>query len=644
MTRMDNPRSWLAPVFGITLLVLPTSSIEQCSICDDIALRHRCLKEFPGRKFAVCPVEGRYALLDRQAWQCYEKPRMNPWSKDLWNTLELRPVHSPVFDFPSSTPAHLLRNRTFSNMDLVAYPNRHAVLSDACWDGHGEEGRKGCRAFIHAGARCNLECHTGREESCNMISPHEKAKDKDERALPGPSACLLYRGFGEGLVTPRIKWMKPSSEFCRFGSDVHHGWYKWLPSPWMDVPDLATYHMEVLSKFGKNESYTLIKHQCDGLIAALRRAFFAEYPFESGAHQDPGYTPHLRNTFDSAQTHLVRVEVYRYSKRTVVRHGHSGAAVFAGFSPASSAHTLRTFRIEAGEMIAEEAAKCYALTGVKFVAIQSPGAWGPEMMELTSAEVPNWPHMDLLVSKRPGPDPADLDAQKKHKKPPCDAHALFASWTMCYGDDELQRPTILDKDEMPKKPWLPAQTVKQMKTALAALEVRQASGGVLSGVKERHVLRNLWHQQRVSSLLDADFDEQDAYVTPLVALLLLMIAAGLVALLYKTWLAILPYLEPVQVALNRHRNRDRKPRFVPRIYQSTPDFKMPERVAFGAALVPDALAQHAQAAASSFAQGPVTQSLASVGTSIQSSVAEGVAKLQPGQRPGRPPAGQAPAV
>ena len=47
-----------------------------------------------------------------------------------------------------------------------------------------------------------------------------------------------------------------------------------------------------------------------------------------------------------------------------------------------------------------------------------------------------------------------------------------------------------------------------MKTALAAMEVRQASGGALSSVKERHVLRNLWHRQRVSALLDADFDEQ----------------------------------------------------------------------------------------------------------------------------------------
>jgi hypothetical protein len=26
------------------------------------------------------------------------------------------------------------------------------------------------------------------------------------------------------------------------------------------------------------------------------------------------YTPHLRNTFESVETHLVRVELYRYSK------------------------------------------------------------------------------------------------------------------------------------------------------------------------------------------------------------------------------------------------------------------------------------------------------------------------------------------
>eukprot|EP00959_Pyramimonas_sp_CCMP1952_P453499 9468333-Pyramimonas_sp.AAC.1 len=49
---MGNPRSWLTCVFVTTLsvLVLPTSSIEQCSICDDIELRQRCIKEFPGRK------------------------------------------------------------------------------------------------------------------------------------------------------------------------------------------------------------------------------------------------------------------------------------------------------------------------------------------------------------------------------------------------------------------------------------------------------------------------------------------------------------------------------------------------------------------------------------------------------------------
>ena len=57
---------------------------------------------------------------------------------------------------------------------------------------------------------------------------------------------------------------------------------------------------------------------------------------------------------------------------------------------------------------------------------------------------------------------------------------------------------------------------------------------------------------------------QDAFVTPLVALLLLLIFAGMLALLYKTWLLILPYLEPMQVTLARHRNSGRKPKYAPR--------------------------------------------------------------------------------
>eukprot|EP00959_Pyramimonas_sp_CCMP1952_P103251 2159465-Pyramimonas_sp.AAC.1 len=50
----------------------------------------------------------------------------------------------------------------------------------------------------------------------------------------------------------------------------------------------------------------------------------------------------------------------------------------------------------------------------------------------------------------------------------------------------------------------------QMKTALAELDARRAHGreGALSGVKERNILRNLWRRQQVSTLLDADFDEQ----------------------------------------------------------------------------------------------------------------------------------------
>ena len=49
-----SARRRLAPVVVLTLsfLVLPSSSIEQCSVCDDKELRKRCLKEFPGRK--VC--------------------------------------------------------------------------------------------------------------------------------------------------------------------------------------------------------------------------------------------------------------------------------------------------------------------------------------------------------------------------------------------------------------------------------------------------------------------------------------------------------------------------------------------------------------------------------------------------------------
>eukprot|EP00959_Pyramimonas_sp_CCMP1952_P296602 6204708-Pyramimonas_sp.AAC.1 len=63
---------------------------------------------------------------------------------------------------------------------------------------------------------------------------------------------------------------------------------------------------------------------------------------------------------------------------------------------------------------------------------------------------------------------------------------------------------------------------------------------------------------------------------------------------------------------------------------------MPEKVAFGASLVPDALAQQARSVHSSFAQSPLQQSLASMGSSIQSTVAGTVAKvaqLKPGQQP-----------
>jgi hypothetical protein len=73
------------------------------------------------------------------------------------------------------------------------------------------------------------------------------------------------------------------------GDDVHHGWYKWLPSPWPHIPDLATYHMEVLTKLGKDESFNLIMSQCNALVEVLHRAFFAEYPFEAGAHQKHKY-------------------------------------------------------------------------------------------------------------------------------------------------------------------------------------------------------------------------------------------------------------------------------------------------------------------------------------------------------------------
>eukprot|EP00976_Prorocentrum_cordatum_P114621 1195873-Prorocentrum_minimum.AAC.3 len=89
----------------------------------------------------------------------------------------------------------------------------------------------------------------------------------------------------------------------------------------------------------------------DLLNTKPRRSYYATHVTNCDKRHYRGrrYTPHLRNTFDSAATHLVRVEVYRYSKGTIVRHGSSGAAVFAAFSPASSDHTLRTFRAEAGE-------------------------------------------------------------------------------------------------------------------------------------------------------------------------------------------------------------------------------------------------------------------------------------------------------
>jgi hypothetical protein len=46
-------------------------------------------------------------------------------------------------------------------------------------------------------------------------------------------------------------------------------------------------------------------------------------------------------------------------------------------------------------------------------------------------------------------------------------------------------------------------------------------------------------------------------VSWMAAVLLLLISAGSAGLMYKLWLAMLPFLEPLQLKLN-NRNRDRK--------------------------------------------------------------------------------------
>lgn len=284
-------------------------------------------------------------------------------------------------------------------MGLVAPPQRFGRFSDACWHG-SEEGPKGCKAFSDLDMPCEPYC-----ERCDMV---------DE--LPGPSVCLLYRDLGEGEVGASVKWMTPNASFCHFEYETHHGWLKQLPSPW-EEDELAEHQLFALSPMSAHETWKRMHDQCGRLYFYLQRALYASFPFESNmdlvltinqTSVDDAVKRFTQQELDSVlletnlkpdgdRVTLVRYEVYSYGK-----HEYGDATSFATFHPDSNFHTAAVFEKAFAKDIQREASHCYAVTGVKFVALVAPGDFAAQESNLRLATTTErmWPHLDVTLSKR----------------------------------------------------------------------------------------------------------------------------------------------------------------------------------------------------------------------------------------------------
>jgi hypothetical protein len=71
----------------------------------------------------------------------------------------------------------------------------------------------------------------------------------------------------------------------------------------------------------------------------------------------------------------------------------------------SNFHTAAVFEKEFAKDIQREASHCYAITGMKFVALVAPGDFAAQEANLKLATTSDrtWPHLDVTLSKRCDP-------------------------------------------------------------------------------------------------------------------------------------------------------------------------------------------------------------------------------------------------
>jgi len=509
-------------------------ALEQCSICDSQGQIDTCLTDYPHRRFDLCPVDGRYAMLHDHEWHCKHDKSDNAHQLELWQTMELRPVNG-------ATAANILRNRSFAGIDLIAAPNRHAKMDNACWSGEGAEGPHGCYAFHMHKSDCALGC-TKHDDNCHMVDN-----------LPGPSACLLYTGLGEGTTILRVKWMEPMAKMCHLHYNSHEGWMHKIPSPFPDVQDLEGFFMMAVSPYSKRETWKKLHSQCDRLFHFLHRAMFASYPYEKHKHpkKQHHHNPFTRNNVESEQANMVRYELYRYGK-----YDYSQAMAFASFTPESNQHTAQVFEKQFGHDLMREASHCYAISNIKFIALvgKDSVAEDPDALRLVTTTLDRWPHIDVEIRERP--------------KDRCTVRALFSSWSHCFGDADLLRPVVHAPAREAKEPWLgPARSINDM---ILQMNFRQNKGGSLSGLKEGRAMEHIFKSQK-GALLDAT-EEADAFINPFIALIFGMVLLVAAIVFYRLWVHLWPLLDPLV-----HPRKPQPPRFIPRMFKDDKDFILPSQ-------------------------------------------------------------------
>ncbi|KAK3239245.1 hypothetical protein CYMTET_50815 [Cymbomonas tetramitiformis] len=353
------------------------SSRQSCNLCDPYLRRVNCTQE--GRQFKLCPLEGRYAMLDEQEWRCLEDPKKaRGW--EFFRELDLRA------DWQAGMKASTLAApSTYMTLGMFLKPDRKAKLSDSCFQNGGEG--KGCSIFNTIGTPCHLD------------DPSENAHLSGSTSL-----CLRFKGLGEGDVILRFMWKEPTPETsCHFGAERSQGWLKQLPSPWADSPDAT---ITVVSPFELNQTASKLREKCPRLLKKLGRALQGSFPIEKDDASMRAMI--LRNPLLSKPAMLVRLELFNYGW-----NDKDKAALFAKFLPDATDFTANIFRQEHGDKIVTLAHACYTQTSVKLVGLSAGNnavnfltsdgnkemaeaiAHSPKHMKQVAGGAQLWPHVQV---------------------------------------------------------------------------------------------------------------------------------------------------------------------------------------------------------------------------------------------------------